>query len=76
MIWKLNLLVLGGGAREHAIVQSLAQSPRIGQLYCYPGNGGSAELATCPKLGVPVTDVEAMLDFACGRKIDYKVFLW
>ncbi len=39
---KINILLLGGGGREHAIARSLAQSPRCGKLYIAPGNAGTA----------------------------------
>ena len=41
----MNLLVIGGGGREHAIVWKLSQSARVGKIYCSPGNGGIADLA-------------------------------
>jgi len=43
----MNLLVIGKGGREHALVWKLRQSPRISQLYCAPGNGGIADEAEC-----------------------------
>ena len=43
----MNVLVVGGGGREHAICWKLRQSPNVTQLYCAPGNGGIAGLAQC-----------------------------
>ena len=39
---KKDILVVGGGGREHAIIRKLKESPRCGKLYCTPGNGGIA----------------------------------
>ncbi len=39
---KLNILILGGGGREHALSWKIAQSPRAGKLYIAPGNSGTA----------------------------------
>src|SRR5436305_5021860 len=43
----MKVLVIGGGGREHALVWKLRQSPRVSQVYCLRGNGGSCEEATC-----------------------------
>ena len=49
---KKNILVIGSGGREHAICWKLKQSPKIGKLYCIPGNAGIAEIAeTHPEIG-------------------------
>ena len=59
---KMDILVVGGGGREHAIIMKLAESPRVNKLYCTPGNGGiSREHAgsdSCPVTctGIAATD--------------------
>ena len=58
----MNILVLGGGGREHAIAWSLAKSPRTDKLYVAPGNGGTADIArNVPDLAVE--DGRAVLAF-------------
>lgn len=47
---KINILVIGGGGREHAIVEACARSPHCGKLFAIPGNPGIAQKATCVKL--------------------------
>jgi phosphoribosylamine---glycine ligase len=48
----MDILVVGGGGREHAIIWSLSQSPKVGKIYCAPGNAGIAQLAECVPIGV------------------------
>jgi phosphoribosylamine--glycine ligase len=55
----MNVLVIGGGGREHALVWKLAQSPRVRRIFCAPGNGGIAAQATC--LPVAVDDADGLL---------------
>lgn len=65
----MNVLVVGGGGREHAIFWKLAQSPKVAKLYCAPGNGGIAQVATC--VPIKATDVDAMVTWAKEQAIDF-----
>jgi phosphoribosylamine--glycine ligase len=64
----VQVLVIGRGGREHAIVWALRKSPQITKLYCAPGNGGIAGLAECVPIGE--MDFEAIAAFAKERGID------
>jgi len=57
-----NILVIGGGGREHAICDKLSQSSGVGKLYCIPGNAGIAQLAEC-HTDIAATDIEKIVDF-------------
>src|SRR5215469_6715600 len=61
----MKVLVIGSGGREHALVWKLSQSPRVSQMYCFPGNGGICQEATCVA-GDPKT-VEGLL--AAARQV-------
>src|SRR5919199_6900438 len=67
----MRVLVVGGGAREHAIVWKLAQSPRCERLYCAPGNYGTGQLAE--NLPLAANDVEGLADAAAELGIDLTV---
>jgi phosphoribosylamine---glycine ligase len=67
----MQILVIGSGGREHALVWKLAQSKQVSQIYCAPGNGGIASLATCVPLSV--TDIEGLIHFAKEHQIDLTV---
>ncbi|WP_263417338.1 phosphoribosylamine--glycine ligase [Terriglobus albidus] len=55
----MKVLVIGGGGREHALVWSLQQSPKVSEVVCAPGNGGIAAIARC--LPADVKDIPSML---------------
>ena len=68
----MNLLVIGGGGREHAIVKKLKENPAVETIYCAPGNGGIAADAVCvPEIGAK--DISAQVDFAKTHSIDFAV---
>jgi len=67
----MNILVVGSGGREHAIVWKLAQSRKADKIYCAPGNGGIANIAEC--LPVNAMDIEGMIQAAKQNKIDLVV---
>jgi phosphoribosylamine---glycine ligase len=64
----MNVLVIGSGGREHAVVDSLAQSSRITKIFAAPGNGGMDELAEL--LSIAADDVGELANFALNRRID------
>ncbi|KKW29596.1 MAG: Phosphoribosylamine-glycine ligase [Candidatus Kaiserbacteria bacterium GW2011_GWC2_52_8b] len=51
----MDVLIVGGGGREHALAWKLKQSPRIGKLYVAPGNGGTEALG-CKNVAISVTE--------------------
>ena len=65
----MKVLVVGGGGREHAICWKLAQSPKVTQLFCAPGNAGIAQVATC--IDVKATDVDGMVAWAKANAMDF-----
>ena len=69
---SVNILVLGGGGREHAICWALAKSPRCEKLYAAPGNGGSAAVAENVS-GLDASDGQAVLTFAQEHGVELVV---
>jgi phosphoribosylamine--glycine ligase len=67
----MNILVIGGGGREHALAWKLAQSPKVQMVYVAPGNGGTALDSRLKNL--PLTDIAALRDWALDHKIELTV---
>src|SRR5438067_6898056 len=67
----MRILVVGGGAREHALLWKLAQSPTRPELYCAPGNAGTALLAENVPIGAE--DLPALVHWADEHAIDLTV---
>ena len=67
----MNILVVGGGGREHALAWKIAQSPLVTKLYCAPGNPGIARVAEC--LPIPSDNIAALRDAAKAHRVDLTV---
>ena len=67
----MNILILGSGGREHALLWKLAQSPEATKLYAVPGNPGMAELAEC--VAGSIEDNASVVKLAQEKKIDFVV---
>lgn len=67
----MNILVVGGGGREHAIIKSLKKNPEISTIYATPGNGGIAADAECVNIGAK--DIDGIVEFAKNNNIDFAV---
>ena len=67
----MKVLVVGSGGREHAIVTSVAKSPRVDKIYCAPGNAGIAALAECVPIGA--MEFDKLVAFAKEQAIDFTI---
>jgi phosphoribosylamine---glycine ligase len=67
----MNVLVVGSGGREHALVWKIAQSPLVNRVFCAPGNPGTAELGE--NVAIAVDDLQGLLGFAIEQQVDLTV---
>ena len=67
----MNLMLIGGGGREHAILRSLKKNPAVETVWMLPGNGAMEAEAICCPIGA--TDLDAIVAFAKEHKVDYAV---
>lgn len=67
----MKILVIGSGAREHALCWTIAASPLCDELYCAPGNAGIAQEAVCVPIGA--SDLDGIVQFARDTAIDFVV---
>lgn len=67
----MDILIIGGGGREHAIAASVVKSKKVNKVYCAPGNAGIGEIARCVDIGV--MEFEKLADFACDNNIDFTI---
>ena len=68
---NMNILVIGNGGREHALCWKIAQSSIVENIFCAPGNPGTAEVAI--NVPINVLDIEKLLEFALNKKIDLTI---
>lgn len=67
----MNIMVVGGGGREHAIIKKIKESPKADKIYALPGNGGIAADAECVDIGAK--DIDKIVEFARNNSIDFAV---
>ena len=67
----MNIMVIGGGGREHALIRKLKENPGVERIWALPGNGGIARDAECVNIGAK--DLEGILAFAKSHPVDYAV---
>ena len=58
----MQILVIGGGGREHALVWKINQSPKVEKIFCAPGNAGTGKIAENVPIGAD--DIQGLLEFA------------
>ncbi len=67
----MNILILGGGGREHALAWAVSQSPDCDRLIVAPGNAGIAEIATC--VALDIESGEAVVNYATSENMDFVI---
>ena len=67
----MNILIIGGGGREHAITKYIAKNPSVKKIYALPGNGGISKIAECVKISAE--DIDSIVSFAKLNAIDFAV---
>ncbi|MGV2388804.1 MAG UNVERIFIED_CONTAM: hypothetical protein LVR29_12560 [Microcystis novacekii LVE1205-3] len=60
----MKIIVIGSGGREHALAWKLLQSPQVEQVFCIPGNGGTAILPQCENIPISMEDFAEISRFA------------
>ena len=67
----MNLLVIGGGGREHAIIKKLRENTDVNLIWCLPGNGGIAADADCVSIGAK--EIDGIFEFARAHDVDFAI---
>ncbi|OYD25749.1 phosphoribosylamine--glycine ligase [Oceanimonas baumannii] len=69
----MNVLVIGGGGREHALAWKAAQSPRVSRVFVAPGNAGTELEPALTNVAIAATDIPALLAFAKQEQIELTI---
>ena len=69
----MNVLIVGGGGREHALAMAVARSARVSRVYVAPGNPGTAAEAKVSNVAIAATDVPALVEFARAQSVDLTI---
>ncbi len=69
----MNILLIGSGAREHALAWKMAQSRHVARIFAAPGNGGTAGTPNCTNVPIQVDDSQALRLFAIENQVDLTV---
>ncbi len=65
----MNILIIGGGGREHALAWKVAQSPRADTVFVAPGNAGTAQEPGIENVAIDADDIDALQTFALANAI-------
>ena len=69
----MNILIVGGGGREHALAWQCARSPAVDTVYVAPGNAGTARESGVENVAIAAEDIDALLSFASAQAIDLTI---
>jgi phosphoribosylamine--glycine ligase len=69
----VKIIVVGSGGREHAIAWKLLESPQVKQVFCIPGNGGTALLNGCENIDLSLEDFDGIAQIAQENEVDLVV---
>ena len=67
----MKILVVGGGAREHAIGEAILKNKKVSEIFFAPGNAGTCRIGT--NINIKAEDIDSLLDFAYKNSIDFTV---
>ena len=69
----MNILIIGGGGREHALAWKAAQSPLVKKVFVAPGNAGTAREPDMENINIAADDIAALITFAKNQNIDLTI---